>query len=73
MKLKIVVVVACDDVDDHIDGEGHQPLESRRIVARNHSDAQGHPTHKARYVAEVQYDPIAKLVARFGAATLVRA
>ena len=43
------------------------------VVARNQYDAQGHPTHKARYVAEVQYDPIAKLVARFGAATLVRA
>ena len=43
------------------------------VVARNQYDAQGHPTHKDRYVAEVQYDPIAKLVARFGAATLVRA
>ena len=43
------------------------------IVARNHYDMNGQPTHKARYVAEVHYDPIAKLVARFGAATVLRA
>lgn len=30
----------------------------------------GNATHKDRYVAEVHYDPIAKLVARFGDATL---
>ena len=43
------------------------------VVAHNHYDVHGHPTHKERYVAEVHYDPIAKLMARFGAATLVRA
>ena len=43
------------------------------VVARNRYDVQGHPTHKDRYVAEVHYDPVAKLAARFGAATLVRA
>jgi type IV secretion system protein VirB11 len=43
------------------------------VVARNHDDEAGQPLHKERYVAEVHYDPIAKLVARFGEATLVRA
>jgi len=43
------------------------------VVARNHDDGAGRPLHKERYVAEVHYDPIAKLVARFGEATLVRA
>lgn len=43
------------------------------VVARNHDDEAGRPLHKERYVAEVHYDPIAKLVARFGEATLVRA
>ena len=43
------------------------------VVAHNHYDVHGQPTHKERYVAEVHYDPIAKLMARFGAATVVRA
>ncbi len=43
------------------------------VVARNQYDAAGQPIRKERYVAEVHYDPIAKLVARFGEATLVRA
>ncbi|UVT17064.1 MAG: P-type DNA transfer ATPase VirB11 [Nitrospira sp.] len=43
------------------------------VVAQNHYDEEGHPIRKDRYVAEVHYDPIAKLVARFGEATLVRA
>jgi len=43
------------------------------VVARNQYDEAGRPLHKERYVAEVHYDPIAKLVARFGEATLVRA
>ncbi len=43
------------------------------VVAQNHYDEDGRPIRKDRYVAEVHYDPIAKLVARFGEATLVRA
>jgi type IV secretion system protein VirB11 len=43
------------------------------VVARNIHDAQGVATRKERYVAEVHYDPIAKLLARFGDATLHRA
>jgi len=43
------------------------------VVAQNHYDEEGRPIRKERYVAEVHYDPIAKLVARFGEATLVRA
>ncbi|MEP6935656.1 MAG: P-type DNA transfer ATPase VirB11 [Nitrospirota bacterium] len=43
------------------------------VVAHNRYDTDGQPTHKDRYVAEVHYDPIAKLVARFGDATVVRA
>ncbi len=42
------------------------------VVAQNHYDDEGRPLKKARYVAEVHYDPIAKLVARFGEATVVR-
>lgn len=40
------------------------------IVARNEYDAAGNPLRKHRYVAEVHYDPIAKLMAQFGQATL---
>ena len=40
------------------------------VVARVAYDTDGHATHKDRYVAEVHYDPIAKLAARFGEATL---
>jgi type IV secretion system protein VirB11 len=43
------------------------------VVAKNHYDEDGRPIRKERYVAEVHYDPIAKLVARFGEATLVKA
>jgi len=43
------------------------------VVAHNQYDDEGRPLKKERYVAEVHYDPIAKLVARFGEATLVRA
>lgn len=43
-----------------------------QVVAQNHYDDAGRPLKKARYVAEVHYDPIAKLVARFGDATVVR-
>ena len=42
------------------------------VVAQNQYDEDGRPIKKERYVAEVHYDPIAKLVARFGEATLVR-
>ncbi|CAH0356070.1 P-type DNA transfer ATPase VirB11 [Aquabacterium sp. CECT 9606] len=35
-------------------------------------DEHGNATHKDRYVAEVHYDPIAKLLARFGEATIHR-
>lgn len=40
------------------------------LLARNHHDAQGQPVTKERYVAEVHYDPIGKLMAQFGNATL---
>lgn len=40
------------------------------VVAKVAYDDDGNATHKDRYVAEVHYDPIAKLVARFGDATL---
>ena len=43
------------------------------VVAQNQYDEEGRPIRKGRYVAEVHYDQIAKLVARFGEATLVRA
>ena len=43
------------------------------VVAQNIDDEEGRPIRKDRYVAEVHYDPIAKLVARFGEAILVRA
>ncbi|MBX3301061.1 MAG: P-type DNA transfer ATPase VirB11 [Nitrospira sp.] len=43
------------------------------VVAQNHYNEERQPIKKERYVAEVHYDPIAKLVARFGEATLVRA
>ena len=43
------------------------------VVAQNHYDEDRRPIRKERYVAEVHYDPIAKLVARFGEAILVRA
>jgi len=42
------------------------------VVAQNQYDEDGRPLRKDRYVAEVHYDPIAKLVARFEEATLVR-
>jgi type IV secretion system protein VirB11 len=38
------------------------------VVAHNVYDAQGTPIRKDRYVAEVHFDPIAKLIAQFGAA-----
>lgn len=40
------------------------------VVAKIAYDAEGNGTRKERYVAEVHYDPIAKLLARFGDATL---
>lgn len=40
------------------------------VVAKVAYDAEGNATHKDRFVAEVHYDPIAKLLARFGDATL---
>lgn len=43
------------------------------VVAVPQYDGHSQPTQKTRYIAEVQYDPIAKLVARFGEATVVRA
>ncbi len=43
------------------------------VVAQNHYDEDGRPIGKDRYVAEVHYDPIAKLEARFGEATLMKA
>ena len=43
------------------------------LLARNHYDAHGQPVTKERYVAEVHYDPIGKLIAQFGNATLHRA
>ena len=36
-------------------------------------DAEGNATHKDRFVAEVHYDPTAKLLARLGDATLQHA
>ena len=43
------------------------------VVAKVVYNDAGDPIHKERYVAEVHYDPIAKLRARFGDATLHRA
>lgn len=40
------------------------------VVAKNIYDDQGNPIRKERYVEEVHYDPVAKLVARFGDAKL---
>jgi type IV secretion system protein VirB11 len=40
------------------------------LLAQNHHDVHGQPVIKERYVAEVHYDPIAKLIAQFGNATL---
>lgn len=40
------------------------------VVAKVAYDTQGNATHKERYVAEIHYDPIAKLMVRFGDATL---
>lgn len=40
------------------------------VVAKIAYDEKGEATHKERYVAEVHYDPIAKLLARFGDAKL---
>lgn len=43
------------------------------VVAELIYDAAGEPVRKDRYVAEVHFDPIAKLVARFGDAEVHRA
>ena len=40
------------------------------VVAKVAYDDAGNATHKERYVAEVHYDPVAKLAARFGDAKL---
>ncbi len=40
------------------------------VVARVAYDNEGNALHKERYVAEVHYDPIAKLLTRFGDASL---
>jgi type IV secretion system protein VirB11 len=40
------------------------------VIADSIYDDSGNPVRKERYVTEVHYDPIAKLVARFGDATL---
>jgi type IV secretion system protein VirB11 len=40
------------------------------VIAESIYDDSGNPVRKERYVTEVHYDPIAKLVARFGDATL---
>ena len=40
------------------------------VVARVVFNDQGEASHKERYVAEVHYDPAAKLNARFGNAAL---
>jgi type IV secretion system protein VirB11 len=43
------------------------------VVAPTVFDADGNPAKKERFVAEVHFDPIAKLHARFGNATVHRA
>jgi len=43
------------------------------IKVERRYDAHGAPLCKQRYVAEVSYDPVAKLQARFGAASLLHA
>lgn len=40
------------------------------VVARNVYDDDGNPTHKDRYIAEVHFDPVGKLIAQFGAAQI---
>lgn len=40
------------------------------VVARNVYDSDGNPVRKERYVAEVHFDPVGKLIAQFGAAQL---
>lgn len=43
------------------------------VVAQNIYNDDGEPIRKDRYVAEVHYDPVSKLFARFGDATLHKA
>ncbi|MGC4097972.1 MAG: hypothetical protein QM706_12720 [Nitrospira sp.] len=43
------------------------------VVAAIVPGGEGRPPRKEWFVSEVHYDPIAKLVARFGSATLIRA
>jgi type IV secretion system protein VirB11 len=43
------------------------------VVAQTVFDADGNPAKKERFVAEVHFDPIGKLHARFGNATVHRA
>jgi type IV secretion system protein VirB11 len=43
------------------------------LVAQTVYDAEGNAIRKERFVGEVHFDPIAKLLARFGAAQVHRA
>lgn len=43
------------------------------VTAKNVFDAEGKPIRKERYVEEVHYDPMAKLAAKYGNATVMHA